>query len=561
MVTIRDALAAAVGHHQAGRLDEARPLYLSILRSQPGHPDALHLLGVLEGQQGRPQRAVPLLRRAVALLPGDADYTGNLALALRAAGDAAGAARSFGHTLALDPAQVQAAFNLGALLLASGDARGAAERFGQALARRPDFVEARINRANALAALGRGEDAARLRRQAVALAPAHPDALHNAAVSAMDEAGLNGKISYGSRLDHGRVARAVRCLGHALTADPNHAAAGDALTGTALALVQAGQAEPWVLDRAARAALTALRRNPRDTKAAAVVAYRFYRRGRLDLASRFMRRFTRRFTAAEVAADFELRLWSMIQAGRGALDRIPAADGLLGDFAPLESLFEVPAGDGPILVVSSDDGYYRRFVGNLLASVEALGGAGGHVPAVHVHVVNPSPETEADLAAWRARIPLGASRERVDFTGWDDHRRTTYYACIRFLRWHQLLGRTGRPLVHVDADCTLAAGLETLADSMAGFDVGLLWDRRWRGPTREITVCFAWFQPTVRGRAYLERTAAYIGHFLRQGRGYWMLDQAAPLCVLDGLARRGEEPRIRRFDFVDFPWVRFIGEK
>ncbi|WP_172428735.1 tetratricopeptide repeat protein [Azospirillum brasilense] len=57
MVTLRDALAAAVGHHQAGRLDAARPLYHSILRSQPGHPDALHLLGVLESQSGRPRAA------------------------------------------------------------------------------------------------------------------------------------------------------------------------------------------------------------------------------------------------------------------------------------------------------------------------------------------------------------------------------------------------------------------------------------------------------------------------------------------------------------------------
>ncbi|NUB16129.1 hypothetical protein GAY28_28485 [Azospirillum brasilense] len=59
MVTLRDALAAAVGHHQAGRLDAARPLYHSILRGQPGHPDALHLLGVLETPTGRAAAARP----------------------------------------------------------------------------------------------------------------------------------------------------------------------------------------------------------------------------------------------------------------------------------------------------------------------------------------------------------------------------------------------------------------------------------------------------------------------------------------------------------------------
>ncbi|MCW2243917.1 tetratricopeptide repeat protein [Azospirillum canadense] len=594
MVTVRDALAAVVGHHQAGRLDEARPLYLSILRAIPGQPDALHLLGVLESQQGHSGRAVPLLRRAVALRPDDGDFAGNLGLALRAAGDAAGAARVLGRALALDPGQVQAAYNLGNLLLADGDAAGAAARyrqalarqsrfpeawnnlgtallalgqageaaqaFGEALALRPEDMEARINRANAMAALGRPGAAARLRRQAAALAPAQADALHNAAVSALDDAGLDRTVTHHSRLDDVRVARAVRTLGHALVADPHHAAAGDALVGAALALLQAGRADTGLLDAAARAAMTALRRNPRDPRAAAVVAYRLHRRGRLDLAARFMGRFSRRFIPAELAADFELRLWSMVRAERRFLDGIPSADEQLSAFAPLEVLFEPPAGpglgEGPILALSCDDGYYRRFAGALLESAVAAGG-----PAVHVHVINPSPETEADLAAWRARLPLGASRERVDFAGWDDHRRITYYACIRFLRWHQLLGRLGRSLAHVDADCTLAGGLGALEEAMAGFDVGLLRDGRWRGPTRDITVCFAWFQPTPRGRAFLERTAAYIAWFLRRGRGYWMLDQAAPSCVLDALERRGEGPRVCAFDVLDFPWVRFIGEK
>ena len=556
-MTLRDALAAAVGHHQAGRLDAARPLYHSILRSQPGHPDALHLLGVLESQGGRPRAALPLLRRAVALLPGDADFLGNLARSLRAAGQPEAAERAFARAAALDPADAQIAFTLGSLRLERGDAAGAAAAFALALTRRPDFAEARINRANALAALGRTEDAARLRRQAVALAPAHPDALHNAAVSALADAGLDRPVSHARRLDPDLVERAVGALAHALAADPRHGAAADALLGAALALVQAGQASEWLLDRAARTAMTVLCRNPRDTRAAAVVAYRFYRRGRTDLAARFMRRVSRRFTAAEVAADFELGLWSMVRAGANALDGLPDADSLLGAFPPLELLAEPPAGRGPLLAVSCDDGYYRRFATGLLDSVEAAGGG----VAVHVHVVNPSPETLADLARRRERLPLGASREVVDFTGWDDHRRTTYYACIRFLRWHQLMTRWGRPLLHLDADCTLAGGLDGLVALLEGSDVGLLRDARWRGPTREVTVCFAGFQPTPAGRAFLALTAAYIGNFLRDGRGFWMLDQAAPFAVLDALERRRDGLRVRWFDVLDFPWVRFIGEK
>ncbi|WP_332460356.1 tetratricopeptide repeat protein, partial [Burkholderia ubonensis] len=36
------ALQAALAHHQAGRLAEAKALYDAILTAQPGQPDALH---------------------------------------------------------------------------------------------------------------------------------------------------------------------------------------------------------------------------------------------------------------------------------------------------------------------------------------------------------------------------------------------------------------------------------------------------------------------------------------------------------------------------------------
>ncbi|CCD00777.1 protein of unknown function, partial (plasmid) [Azospirillum baldaniorum] len=184
--------------------------------------------------------------------PATPDFLGNLARTLRAAGQPDAAERAFARTAALDPADAQIAFTLGALRLERGDAAGAAAAFAQALVRRPDFVEARINGANALAALGRAEDAARLRRQAVALAPAHPDALHNAAVSALADAGLDRPLSHARRLDPDLVERAGRVLVRALAADPRHGVAADALLGTVLSLVQAGQVPECLLDRAAR---------------------------------------------------------------------------------------------------------------------------------------------------------------------------------------------------------------------------------------------------------------------------------------------------------------------
>ncbi|WP_029008306.1 tetratricopeptide repeat protein [Azospirillum halopraeferens] len=585
MASLRDALAAAVGHHRAGRLADAEGLYHSILRARPDHADAQHLLGVLDSQRGRPAAGAARLRRALALAPADGDFLNDLALALRACGDADGAARAFARALVGDPGLAEAAYNLGNLRLAAGDPAAAAACYRHALDRRsaypdawnnlgtallalgraadaavcfantatlaPERPDARINRANAEAALGRTGAAGRLYGQALALAPGDADAWYNAAVFALSGAGMDAPVVAGRPLDREGTARGLAGLRRVRRLDAGHAAAGDALIGATLKLLQAGLADDGLVTAAARAAPAALRRDPRDTRAAAAIAYHLYRRGRSDLGARFMGRIARRFTPAEAMEDFELRTWSMVRAGRGFVAGLPAAAALADRFAAVERVFEPPGGDGPLLFVACDDGYYRRFVGPLLESVAARGG-----PAVQVHVIDPSPDTDADLDARRQRMALGYSRERVDFTGWDRHRRTTYYACIRFLRLYQLLRHSGRPVVQVDADCTVEGDLGALATALDGHDVGLLRDGRRRGPTREIVVCFVWVQPTPAGEAWLERTAAYVGHFLAQGRGYWMLDQAAPFCVLEATA-----PVVRWFDWLDFPWVRFIGEK
>lgn len=42
VATIPKALAIALQHHQAGRLQQAEPIYREILRADPNHADALH---------------------------------------------------------------------------------------------------------------------------------------------------------------------------------------------------------------------------------------------------------------------------------------------------------------------------------------------------------------------------------------------------------------------------------------------------------------------------------------------------------------------------------------
>ena len=52
-LTIQQAFDLAVRHHQAGHLQQAEQLYRQILAQQPGHADALHMLGLIAHQLGR----------------------------------------------------------------------------------------------------------------------------------------------------------------------------------------------------------------------------------------------------------------------------------------------------------------------------------------------------------------------------------------------------------------------------------------------------------------------------------------------------------------------------
>ena len=83
---MNDDLARGLQEHQRGFLDQAARLYRNVLSTQPDHPDALHLFGVVAHQQGDHRKAVEHIGRAIALNPANALYHANLAEAYRALG-------------------------------------------------------------------------------------------------------------------------------------------------------------------------------------------------------------------------------------------------------------------------------------------------------------------------------------------------------------------------------------------------------------------------------------------------------------------------------------------
>ena len=115
MDTIEQTLAVATEHHRAGRTTEAERLYREVLAASPGHPDALHLLGVVALQGGRAAEAVDLIGQAVAGDPTSALLHANLGHALHATGRNRDAALSFARALTLLTNQGEGWGNVSAL--------------------------------------------------------------------------------------------------------------------------------------------------------------------------------------------------------------------------------------------------------------------------------------------------------------------------------------------------------------------------------------------------------------------------------------------------------------
>lgn len=96
-------LESAIRLQAAGRIAEAERIYGEVLKSNPGQPDALNLLGLIAAQRGRFDMAATLIERAIALAPGRGDFhaaLGNVSLAREKQDDMT---RCYRRALALIP--------------------------------------------------------------------------------------------------------------------------------------------------------------------------------------------------------------------------------------------------------------------------------------------------------------------------------------------------------------------------------------------------------------------------------------------------------------------------
>ena len=167
MTAISEIVQTALGEHRSGRLQQAERMYREVLRIDPDHADALHLLGLIAYQTGELPTAVDLLRRAVAANPQAAAFHANLGAAFAAAGRCDEARAAYLRALQIQPDYAEAHNNLGNLLKGEGNLEEAVASYRRALAIRPDYAEAYSNLGAALETLGRPDDAAAACRDAL----------------------------------------------------------------------------------------------------------------------------------------------------------------------------------------------------------------------------------------------------------------------------------------------------------------------------------------------------------------------------------------------------------
>lgn len=182
--------------HGAGRLPEAEQAYRHVLAAQPGHADALHMLGVLASQCGQPQSALACLDQAIALNPSAALFHVNRAAALLALGQLDGAEAACRAALRLKRNCAEAFQVLGHVLADTNRADEAIAAYRNALRLKADLPDIHNNLGLALRQAGRLDDAAVALRQAVRRAPRDPTAVGNLAgmmkeLGRLDEAEAN----------------------------------------------------------------------------------------------------------------------------------------------------------------------------------------------------------------------------------------------------------------------------------------------------------------------------------------------------------------------------------
>ncbi len=173
---LQTCLESAWAHQKAGRLEEASADCLRALALAPGHPVALHRLGLVAHARGQLDDAERLIGQAVAATPDNPVFLYTLGIVHQETNRLPAAVAAYRRALRLNPELVQAYVNLGITLRDMGRLEEAARAFADATARRPDYALAHKHQGAVQLSLGAVEKAVESFRIVATLAPQSAEA-------------------------------------------------------------------------------------------------------------------------------------------------------------------------------------------------------------------------------------------------------------------------------------------------------------------------------------------------------------------------------------------------
>jgi tetratricopeptide (TPR) repeat protein len=169
----------AMEFHNAGDLSSAENIYNQVLQTEPNHPIALHLLGVIAYQVGKHEIAVELIGKAVTVQPNYAVAHCNLGNALGQLGKWNEAIACYQRALSLESNNIEAHYNMGNAHQELGELDAAIMCYQTVLRINPRLAEAHNNLGAALQDQGRFDESIPCFEQALSNNPNFVDAYNN----------------------------------------------------------------------------------------------------------------------------------------------------------------------------------------------------------------------------------------------------------------------------------------------------------------------------------------------------------------------------------------------
>ena len=179
MQHLPEMLQHALSLQNQGQLAEAEKLYNKVLKINPNHFDALHLLGLLTYQRGDSAQALDLIAAALKINPNYADALLNYGSVLSALNRHPEALACYDRVLAINPYFPGALNNRGNALAELKRHEEALACFDRALVLKPGDAKTLINRGNTLRDLNRLEEALACYNQVRELQPTDTSTLNN----------------------------------------------------------------------------------------------------------------------------------------------------------------------------------------------------------------------------------------------------------------------------------------------------------------------------------------------------------------------------------------------